>query len=53
MEKPCNTHKKPIFLFPRGVTLPKMFLRKANLLFQRFFHKSVEKTQGKGIFFIS
>ena len=53
MEKPCNTTEKPNFLFPRGVTLPKMFLRKANLLFLFFFYKAPERTQGKGIFFIS
>lgn len=50
MEKPCNTTEKPNFLFPRGVTLPKMFLRKANLLFLRFFTKHQGRRREKEYF---
>ena len=50
MEKPCNTTEKPIFLFPRGATLPKMFLRKANLLFLRFFTKPQGERREKEYF---
>ena len=50
MEKPCNTTEKPIFLFPRGATLPKMFLRKANLLFLCFFTKPQGRRKEKEYF---